>query len=128
MNIQMLKLYQLKRLTLRRLRKQSNLKSLTALAGVLLAVTGCGHSTVVNTQAGGHQIRAVIAGNHSINSQPERATITSAFGTVTVERARVQIGRAPWNLIPGAVPVELRISKGQIALTAGPVTIKKFIN
>jgi hypothetical protein len=128
MNFQMLKLYQLKRLTLSRLRKHSKLKCLTALAGVLLAVTGCGHSTVVNTQAGGHQIRAIIAGNHSINSQPERATITSDFGTVTVERARVQIGSAPWDLIPEAVPVELRISKGKITLTAGSVTIKQTVN
>jgi hypothetical protein len=100
----------------------------TALAGVLLAVTGCGHSTVVNTQAGGHQIRAIIVGNHSINSQPERATITTAFGTVTVERARVQIGAGPWNMIPEAVPVELRMSKGKLALTAGAVTIKQTIN
>ena len=115
-------------LTLGQLLKQSNFKSLTALAGALPALTGCGHSIVFNNQTGGHRIRATIAGNHSINSQPDRATFSGAFGRVTVERARVQIGSAPWNMIPEAAPVELRISKGKIALTAGAVTIKQTIN
>lgn len=128
MNIQTLKLEQMKRPDLSRLRKHPKFNILSAMLGVLLAVTGCGHSTVGNTQAGGHQIRAIIAGNNFTNSQPERATITSAFGTVTVERVRVQVGDAPWNMIPEAVPVELRISKGKIALTAGAVTIKQTIN
>ena len=103
-------------------------KSLAVLAGLALAVSGCGHSTVIDTQAGVHQIRIVIAGNHSIDTQPERATITSPFGIVKVERARVQIGSAPWNTIPEAVPVELKISKGRITLAAGSVTIKQTIN
>jgi len=124
----MLKLDQMKKITGIRLPKHSKSKSLAALASVLLAVSGCGHSSFIDTTGGGHQIRAVIAGNHSINSQPGRATIVSAFGTVTVERSRVQIGGGPWNRIPEAVPVELKISKGKIALTAGSVTITQTIN
>jgi hypothetical protein len=127
-NIPMLKLEHMKRIARIRFPNSPKSKGLAALAAGLLAVSGCGHSTVINTQAGGHQIRAVIAGNHSLNSQPESATITSAFGTVTVERTRVQIGSAPWNKIPEAVPVELSMSKGRIALTAGSVTIKQTIH
>lgn len=108
--------------------KLSESKCLAALAGVLLVFSGCGHSSVIDTKAGGHQIRAVIAGELSINSQPEGVTITSAFGTVTVERTRVQIGSGPWSMIPEAVPVELRMSKGKIALTAGSLTIRQTIN
>ena len=124
----MLKLEQLKRRIPCRLPKHPMFQPLCAMLGALLAVTGCGHSSVITTRGGGHPIRAVIAGNHSIDTQPERATITSAFGTVTVEHARVRIDSAPWNRIPEAVPVELRISKGMIALTAGPVTIKQTRN
>jgi len=128
MHIPMLKLEQIKIHTLGGLRSNSKSICWTVIAGVFLSVIGCGHSTVVNTQAGGHQIRAIIAGNDSMDSQPDRATFSSEFGTVTVERARVQISSAPWTLIPEAVPVELKISKGRIALTAGNVTIKQTTN
>ena len=128
MNIQILKPKQIKETTLALVRKPSTFRALSLALGGLLAVAGCNRATVVNTQAGGHQIRTIVAGNLSIQSQPESATITTAFGTVTIERTRVRISGAPWNSIPEAVPVELRISKGRIALTAGRVTIKQTIN
>jgi hypothetical protein len=44
----------------------------------------------------------------------------------------VQIGSTSWTTIPEAVLVELRISKGEIALTAesttDSITIKQIIN
>jgi hypothetical protein len=44
----------------------------------------------------------------------------------------VQIGSASWTMRPEAVPVELRISKGEIALAAESTTesiiIKQTIN
>jgi hypothetical protein len=57
-----------------------------------------------------------------------RAAKVNPMVALTVERARVQIGNSPWNIIPEAVPVELTISKGEIALTAESVTIKQTIN
>jgi hypothetical protein len=112
-------------LTHRQLLINSKIKTMCAIIGLMLVITSCMKSTKITANAGGHQIRAVIAGDHSINSQPERGTISSPFGKITIERARVQIDDAPWTTIPEAVPVEVSISKGKVLLTAGSVTVKR---
>jgi len=94
---------------------------------LMLAFTGCTKSTHVNTSAAGHQISAEIVGNHSIDSQPGHGTISSPFGNITIERARVKFDEAAWTAIPEGVPVRVSISKGQLWLAAGPVTVKRTI-
>jgi len=95
---------------------------------LLLASAGCAKSTHLTTKAGGHEIRADIVGNHSIDTQPERGTISSSYGTVTIERTRVKVDDADWTAIPEGVPVEVSISKGAVRLAAGKVTIKRTVN
>ncbi len=111
----------------RQLSTHSRINALTALTGLMLAITGCTKSTHVTTNAGGHQIRAVIAGDHSITSQPDQGTISSPFGKITIERSRVKFDDAPWTTIPEAVPVQVRMSKGKLWLAAGPVTLKQTV-
>jgi len=99
-----------------------------ALLGILmLAVNGCTKSTRVTTSAAGHEINAVIAGNHSIDSQSGQGVITSEFGQITIERTRVKLGDAPWTTIPENVSVEVSISKGKLWLAAGNVTTSRTI-
>jgi hypothetical protein len=112
-------------LTYRQLLVSSKIRTMCAIIGLMILATSCMKSTKITTNAGGHRIRAVIAGEHSINSQPERGTISGPFGKITIERARVQIDDAPWTTIPEAVPVEVSILKGKVLLTAGFVTVKR---
>jgi len=102
---------------------------MTAVLGfVMLVITGCAKSTHLTTKAGGHEIRAEIVGNHSINTQPDRGTISSPYGTVIIERTRAKFDDAAWTAIPDGVPVEVSISKGTMRLAAGRVTIKRTID
>jgi hypothetical protein len=118
---------QMNNLTCRQLPICSKFKTSIALIGLLLAITGCMKSTSVTTNAGGHQIRAEIVGNHSIDSQPDQGTISSPFGKITIERTRAKFDDAPWTAIPENVPVRVSIAKGKLWLAAGPVTIKRTI-
>jgi PBP1b-binding outer membrane lipoprotein LpoB len=102
--------------------------TMAALLGLVMLITGCAKSTHVTTKAGGHEIRAEIVGNHSIDTQPDRGTISSSHGTVTIERTRVKVDDADWTTIPEGVPVEVSISKGTVRLAAGKVTIKRTVN
>src|SRR5579859_6015832 len=108
--------------TYRQLKKQLTIQTVGVFVGVLLAFTGCDKSTSVTTNAGGHPIHAVIAGDHSITSLPDHGTITSPFGKVTIERMRVKIDDDQWMTILETVPIEIHISKGNVWLHAGPVT------
>jgi hypothetical protein len=94
-----------------------------AAAGVLFALTGCHKSTHLATSAAGHQITAVVEGNHSVDTQPTGTVIRGQFGKVTIERARVQLNSVRWTTIPEDVPVKVSISSHKQWLTAGPVTI-----
>jgi len=102
--------------------------TMVALLGLVMLITGCAKSTHLTTRAGGHEIRAEIVGNHSIDTQPERGTISSSYGTVTIERTRVKVDDADWTTIPEGVPVEVSISKGTVRLAAGKVTVKRTVN
>jgi len=101
---------------------------MAALLGFVMLITGCAKSTHLTTKAGGHEIRAEIVGNHSIDTQPERGRISSSYGSVTIERARAKIDDAQWTAIPEGVPVKVSISKGSVRLAAGKVTIKRTVN
>jgi len=102
---------------------------MTALLGlVMLVIAGCAKSTHLTTKAGGHEIRAEIVGNHSIDTQPERGTISSPYGKITIERARVKFDDSPWTAIPERVPVKVSISKGKLWLAAGSVTVKRTVH
>ena len=127
MNNQNSQTTQMNNLTGRRLPLNSKLKTMTAVIGLMLAITGCQKSTKVTTKAGGHQVLAVIQGEHSIVNRPGGGTIWSPFGKVTIERARAQIDDAPWTTIPELAPVAVRISKGKVLLTAGAVTITRTV-
>jgi hypothetical protein len=116
---------QMKNAAYRQVPMKSKITIMTALACLALAITGCEKSTHIATQAGGHQVRAIIAGNHSIDSQPDQGTISSRFGKVTIERARVRIDDAAWAAIPEAVPIEVTVSRHKVLLTAGPVTVER---
>ena len=95
---------------------------------VMLVITGCAKSTHLTTKAGGHEIRAEIVGNHSLDTQPERGTISSSYGSVTIERTRAKIDDAQWTAIPEGVPVEVKISKGTVRLAAGKVTVRRSVH
>lgn len=111
----------------RQLLKRPRFTAVAMLGLLMLASTGCTKSTHITTKAGGHQIRAEIVGNHSIDSQPDRGTISSQFGKITIERTRVKFDDAPWTTIPEAAPVKVSISRGKLSLAAGSVTIKRTI-
>ena len=101
---------------------------MTALLSLVMLITGCAKSTYLTTKAGGHEIRAEIVGNHSIDTQPERGTISSPHGIVTIERTRVKVDDADWTAIPEGVPVEVSITKGSVRLAAGKVIIKRTVH
>ena len=87
------------------------------LAALLLAfTTACHKTTLVITTAAGHQITAVIEGDHSIESNSGQGMIASRFGKIIIE---------PWAKIPEDVPVEVRIASRKITLTAGNVTVSR---
>lgn len=115
------------KLNFRRVYEKPGFTVVAVLIVLMLAVTGCNKSTQITTSAAGHQIRAAIEGNHSIESHPSQGVITSPFGKITIERARVQFDDAPWTKIPEGVPVKVSISKHKLSLTAGSVTIKQSI-
>ena len=107
--------------------RKARFTALAMLIVLMLAVTGCNKATHVTTSAAGHQIRAAIEGNHSIESHPNQGVIASPFGKITIERARVQFDDAPWTKIPEGVAVKVSISKHKLFLTAGSVTMKRTI-
>lgn len=92
---------------------------------LLLTLTACTKSTKVSTKAAGHVITASLEGSHAINTEGDRAVITSEFGKVTIEAARMQIGDGNWTKIPEGVPVALGISKHKRWVTVGGVSVKE---
>jgi hypothetical protein len=110
--------------------RPTNARRFTAVAILsllMLAIIGYGKSTRITTRAAGHQISADIVGDHSIDSQPDHGVISSQFGKIVIERARVKLDDAPWTKIPEDVSVEVSISKGKLWLAAGPVTTSRTI-
>ncbi len=91
----------------------------------MLFAIGCARDTHIVTRMAGHQITAVIQGNHSIESQGPQGKISSQFGRVTIERARVQLDNDGWTKIPEDVPMEVTISRRKIHVTAGSVRITR---
>lgn len=104
-----------------------SLSLLRALPAALLLFTlvGCAKSTRISTKAAGHAITAVISGEHSIESHDDQGVITSPYGTVTIEPARIKLDGASWTPILAGSAVEVRISRGRVSLTAGNVTVKR---
>jgi hypothetical protein len=92
---------------------------------LLLALTACRESTYVSTRSAGHDISAQIEGDHSVDSETNRAIFTSEFGRITVEVTRVQLGDGPWTTIPEGVPLDLGISKHKRWVTADRVSVKE---
>lgn len=90
-----------------------------------LAVAGCSQSTEVTTRAAGHPIRAVIQGNHSIESHPDQGVITSPFGKVLIEPSRVRVDRAPWATVPEGALIKVSIARGRVRVNAGGVTVSR---
>jgi hypothetical protein len=94
---------------------------------LLLGMTGCAKSTRISTRAAGHEINAVITGDHSIETQSDQGVISSPFGKVVIERARVKLDDAPWLKIPEDVSVEVKITRSKLWLSAGRVTTSRTI-
>lgn len=65
--------------------KNARFTTATGLTLLMLAASGCTKSTHVTTSAAGHQIRAAIEGNLSIESHPSQGVIASPFGKITIE-------------------------------------------
>jgi hypothetical protein len=95
------------------------------VAALLLALTACSKFTHIATNAAGHSISAEIEGDHSIDSQTNRAVISCQFGKITIERARVRLEDGPWTAIPQEVPVTVGIARHKRWVTAGSVAIKE---
>jgi hypothetical protein len=96
-----------------------------AFVVLVLAAAGCAKSTHIATRMAGHQITAIIQGNHSIESEGPQGMISSQFGKITVERSRVRLDDDGWTKIPEDVPLEVTISRGKIHVTAGSVRITR---
>jgi hypothetical protein len=96
-----------------------------ALAVLVWVAVGCAKATHIVTRMAGHQITAVIQGNHSIETQGPQGKISSQFGKITIERARVRLDDDGWTKIPEDVPLEVTISRGKIHVTAGSVRITR---
>jgi hypothetical protein len=47
---------------------------------------------------------------------------------VTIEPTRMKVDDADWTAISAGVPVEVKIAKGKVSLTAGSVTIKRTVH
>ena len=92
---------------------------------LLLTLSACTKSTKVSTKAAGHAITATLEGSHAVSTEGDRAVITSEFGKITIEAARLQIGDGPWTKIPEGVPVSLGISKHRRWATVGGVSVKE---
>ena len=107
--------------------KNPSFATAALLIFLLSATTGCTKSTHVTTSAAGHQVSADIEGNHSLETKPDQAVISSPFGTVTIERARVRFDDAPWTKIPERAPIKVRISKHKLRMTSGTVTVTRTI-
>ncbi len=107
------------------LRKHFLSTLVAALVVLGLVVAGCAKDTHIVTRMAGHEITAVIQGNHSIATQGPQGKISSQYGKITVERSRVQLDDDGWTKIPEDVPMEVTISRGKIQVTAGPVRITR---
>jgi hypothetical protein len=97
----------------------------SGLVVLMLALAGCGKSTQITTHAAGHPISIVVEGDPSIDSQAEIGVISSRFGKVRIEPARVQLDDGGWTTIPEEVPVVVSISRRTLLVAAGSVTINR---
>lgn len=95
------------------------------IVGFLPLLTGCDRGARVELHAAGHPITVRVAGNHSIDTKPTGAEVRSQYGTIRIERSRVQLDGLNWTAIPEDVPVHVGISKHKQWVTAGRVTIKQ---
>ena len=114
-----------RRFALHQLIKNPGFTAEAVLTVLMLTVAGCSKTTEITTNAAGHPIRADIKGNHSIETQSDQGVISSPFGKVTIERARVRVEGAPWAAIPEGVPIKVSIAKGKVRVNAGSVTIAR---
>jgi len=95
----------------------------------LLAMTACTRSPEISTSAAGHSITADIKGNGTkVEALPERGVLSSEFGQVTIERARMRVGELAWVKIQEGVPVSVAIHRGKIALNAGSVSVAQTVS
>lgn len=95
---------------------------------MLFSLGACAKSNHISTNAAGHAITAIISGEHSIESHEDYGVISSPYGTVTIEPARMKLDGASWTAIPARIPMEVRISRGRVSLTAGNVTVERTQN
>jgi hypothetical protein len=95
---------------------------------LMLGPVGCEKTTRISTAAAGHEITAVVSGDHSIDSQTDHGIISSPYGTVTIESSRMKLDDAPWTTIPVKSAVKVKISRGKVLLTAGNITVKRTVN
>lgn len=102
--------------------------TLLLLTLTLLAFSGCDKSTHITTFAAGHPINATIDGTHSIDTEGYQGLISSKFGNIRIQSARVQLDNGQWTKIPEQVPVNIRITKRKLKLNAGSVTIERTIS
>lgn len=104
---------------------------LTAV-GLMLAlftVTACTRPPEISTTAAGHAITADIKGHGTkVEALPERGVLSSEFGQVTIERARMRLGELAWVKIAENVPVTVTIHRGKIALQAGGVSVAQTVS
>ncbi len=99
------------------------------LALALLTVTACTRSPEISTSAAGHAITADIKGNGTkVETLPERGMLSSEFGHVTIERARMRVGEQAWVTIQENVPVTVSIRRGKVALKAGRVSVAHSVS
>jgi hypothetical protein len=95
----------------------------------LLAVTACTRPPEISTSAAGHAITADIKGHGAkVEALPERGVLSSEFGQVTIERARMRVGELAWVQIAEDVPVNVTIHRGKIALKAGRVSVAQTVS
>lgn len=100
-----------------------------ALPLALLAMTACTRTPTISTLAAGHAITADIDGNSTkVEALPERGVLSSEFGQVTIERARMRVGELAWVKIAEDVPVNVTIHRGKIALNAGRVSVAQTVS
>lgn len=93
-----------------------------ALSISIVGLIGCAEAKHVSTQAAGHPVKVSVLGVYSVEVSDDRGLIVSEFGRVTIEPKRVRFNDSPWTAIQEKVPVEVRISRGNLFVAAGPTT------
>jgi hypothetical protein len=97
------------------------------LALALFAVTACTRSPEISTSAAGHAITADIKGSGTkVEALP--GVLSSEFGQVTIERARMRVGELAWVQIAEDVPVNVTIHRGKVAVKAGRVSVAQTVS